>query len=174
MNNLIKDFTVMQSDVIFTVETWLKPEEAENVTIEGYTHHALTLEENRGKGISVFTKVPVNIIVKEVRNLTELLVAQVGSIRLICVYSKQDSENVLSRDILKYCDKSTIVLGDFNMAPLKQLMTMMKQHVNKPTFDSGSLIDHLYTNLNIEFYQHSVIFSDHDCISFKVINEQCT
>ena len=64
---------------------------------------------------------------------------------------------------------STVVLGDFNLPPLSQLTPHFEQLITEPTYDQGSVIDHLYTNFELkEHFTHSVIFSDHDAISFTI------
>ena len=66
-------------------------------------------------------------------------------------------------------NESTVVFGDFNLPTLTQLTPHYEQLITRPTFDQGSLIDHLYTNFLIDdHFQHSVIFSDHDAISFSI------
>ena len=59
------------------------------------------------------------------------------------------------------------------MGPINQLAPHFEeQMVTKPTFNRGTLIDHLYRNCQVEYFcQHSVIFSDHDCISFAFVNK---
>ena len=166
--NITSDFTIMQSDFIFCLETWLEKDEFMAHQIEGFQH--LAIENGRGKGISLFYKVNCSIVCQTISQEMEIMAVDVKDSRLICVYNKNKNPDVVSRKILNLTkNRSTVAFGDFNLAPLVQLAPHFQQHVAKPTFDQGSLIDHVYSNFAIEeVIQHSVIFSDHDCLSLIV------
>lgn len=77
-----------------------------------------------------------------------------------------------------------VILGDLNvnvfnaiyMQPLTDLMESFNyvQILKKPTFISGSLLDHVYVRQAIKANAHSsvisVYYSDHDAIRIKLLN----
>ena len=100
-------------------------------------------------------------------NMTEMIVIDVQDVRLIAIYNKNTSEMEVTKEILRHTTKKCIVFGDFNLPPLKPLLPHYNQVITKPSFDKGSLIDHVYTNFIISILQNSLIFTDHDMISIE-------
>ena len=136
------------------------------------SHFAIT--NGAGQGISLFTRLCNVNVQNSKQNQVEKMVVNIGPKRLICIYNKNKSGNVVAQEVLHDVQKRrTVVFGDFNMNPINQLAPHFEeQMVIKPTFHRGTLIDHLYRNCQVEYFsQHSVIFSDHDCISFAIENK---
>ena len=88
----------------------------------------------------------------------------------ICVFTQEMSEI-----ITLFEDMSICVMGDFNEDTLltqeKHCCTMfwskgLRQIVTKPTCDSGTLIDHIYTNtqLSVKTDVSDCYYSDHDYV----------
>ena len=84
--------------------------------------------------------------------------------------------NLMLEIIAQFQHVSTCIVGDFNedvsITSNTHCCTMFgwqsfKQMVNKPTYDSGTIIDHLYMSQTLNTMQTDVTdcyYSDHDCI----------
>ena len=88
----------------------------------------------------------------------------------ICVFTQEMLEIITLFEDIAIC-----VMGDFNedilLTEEKHCCTMfrskgLRQIVTKPTRDSGTLIDHIYTNtkLSVETDVSDCYYSDHDYV----------
>ena len=86
--------------------------------------------------------------------------------------------NLMLQIIVQFQHVPTCIVGDFNedvsITSNMCCCTMFrsqgfKQMVDKPTHDSGTIIDHLYMSQTLNTMQTDVTdcyYSDHDCINY--------
>ena len=103
------------------------------------------------------------------------------NLSFLLLYRKNGSSGI---DYLLRAHSIDIILGDLNinffstidMQPLTNLMESFKyvQIVDKPTFISGSLLDHVYVRQAINANIHSSVigayYSDHDAVRITLLN----
>ena len=181
----------MKSSLICCVETWLIPktnpkdkmEEQNNYNIDGYSTHLNSV--GAGKGIAIFSKPPFSQ--PRDYNGTNFQITKITSADLdvICVYRSQEGNK---RELLAELDKrltinkATYICGDFNICLFKEpqnvLTDTLKQKnfvqlVEKPTFKSGSLLDHGYIRQTNPFTvtTYAPYWSDHDSVLLVVHKE---
>ena len=113
-----------------------------------------------------------------IRDNYQVLKMSTQEVDVISVYkSAEGDRNMLIDTILKLLvpDRATIVIGDFNICLFKEpnniITTRLKHHgfrqlVQNSTFDSGSCIDHCYTNttLDVDVAHHALYWSGHDAL----------
>ena len=176
------DDSLMNSDVIMLMETWLDPEQQEDeYELQNY---AVSLNSGgRGKGIASYFKNNFNYV----QNITTegYSVSKISSkeLDILGVYKSKDgdSRDLLAQleDIIDYT-KITVIGGDFNVCVLKHPTNLITkklnelnfhQIVNQATHIEGGLIDHMYikkrngTDLSWVVEIFPKYYSDHDCIS---------
>ena len=109
------------------------------------------------------------------------------NLSFLLVYRKNSSsilDYVNGMDYLLRAHSIDIILGDLNInffnttdiQPLTNLMQSLNyvQIIDKPTFISGSLLDHVYVRQAIHANIHSsvvsVYYSDHDAVRITFLN----
>ena len=113
-------------------------------------------------------------------------------VNVFCVYrpltyNKKQFMEKLCNVLNDHCNVPTCIVGDFNENILDNVEknihktftdTGFHQHVNTPTRDSGSLLDHVYTHnirdVNVDV--HDCYYSDHDIMycCFKILSPTIT
>ena len=177
--DIVRDKTLMKSTLIALSETWLEQKTVMN--INGYRAHFNSV--GPGKGIAIYTRddtfKPTIDITQENMQLTKL---ESEDLEVITVYR---SEKGNTKELLQHIennlneDKSTVVMGDFNICYLANRNNTIskfleangfRQLVNEATHIKGRHIDHLYFKPGQKFkenpsiYRYSPYYSDHDGI----------
>ena len=181
LKNVMKDSFLMASDVLSLGETWLDPGDC--VSLDGFCESTFA-NHGRGKGLATFTKLPFsNEATVKVLDTLSLIKISFKEVDILSLYVSGNNDQAQLCTILEQLidhERPTVVMGDMNInylekSALKGFMEEMgfSQLVQNSTFDSGSLIDHMYINQkmaqkNIVFKQHSVYYSDHDIISVLI------
>ena len=144
---------------------------------------------NRGGG--VFLIVNTNLHPKQIRmnTILEIVVVEISEpiqMIVISVYRPPSTSidmfmNLMLEIIAQFQHVPTCIVGDFNEDVSITLnmccCTMFRSHgfqqmVNKPTHDSGTIIDHVYMLQTLHTMQTDVTdcyYSDHDCILCWII-----
>ena len=139
---------------------------------------------NRGGGVALI--VNTNLHPKQIRmnTILEIDVAEISEpiqMMVISVYRPPSTPidmfmNLMLEIIAKFQCVPTRIVGDFNedvsITSNMCCCTMFRsqgfqQMVNKPTHDSGTIIDHVYMSQTLHTMQTDVTdcyYSDHDCI----------
>ena len=139
---------------------------------------------NRGVGVALI--VNTNLHPKQIRMNTNLEInvveiSQPIHMIVISVYRPPSTlldmfMNLMLEIIAQFQHVPTCIVGDFNedvsITSNMCCCTMFRsqgsqQMVNKPTHDSGTIIDHVYMSQTLHTMQTDVIdcyYSDHDCI----------
>ena len=139
---------------------------------------------NRGSGVALI--VNTNLHPKQIRmnTILEIVVVEISEpiqIIVISVYRPPSTPigmfmNLMLEIIAQFQHVPTCIVGDFNedvsITSNMHCSTMLrlqgfKQMVNKPTHDSGTIIDHVYMSQTLNTMQMDVTdcyYSDHDCI----------
>ena len=139
---------------------------------------------NRGGGVALI--VNTNLHPKQIRmnTILEIVVVEISEpiqIIVISVYRPPSTPidmfmNLMLEIIAQFQHVPTCIVGDFNedvsITSNMHCCTMFrlqgfKQMVNKPTHDSGTIIDHVYMSQTLNTMQTDVTdcyYSDHDCI----------
>ena len=177
-NDLTRDHTIMQADVICLSETWLhENEQLESFQIPDFTLY--TMSNGRGKGAAIYCK--GELLFPTINRFSgrdySLVIVCVENCIIASLYLSNDHEKsselffILSQFVLE-TEMPCVIVGDFNSEPTKTFYIYkylniynFTQYVRYPTFDGGSCLDHFYSNVEPEFFcQHAVFFSDHDCL----------
>ena len=139
---------------------------------------------NRGGGVALI--VNINLHHKQIRMNTILEIVAVemsGPIQIIVisVYRAPSTPidifmNLMLEIIAQFQNVPTCIIGDFNedVSITSNIcccrifrLQGFKQMVNKPTYDSGTIIDHVYMSQTLNTMQTDVTdcyYSNHDCI----------
>ena len=181
------DPILMESDIIALGETWLKP--AETVKISGFDEIEVKTEEG-GKGLSTYVKCRNQIQFTSQKFLNKRFSAvliQTYSMDVLFLYLSKnfdwkDLEKILIRFIRG--GKDLAIMGDMNIDFLSENHNLTKflqekgfvQMIQQPTYESGSLLDHVYVNesllsKNPSCTQLPVYYSDHDIVFIHVPKE---
>ena len=179
-----KDPVILSSDVICIQETWLEPEEDENVyQIEGYTTHLNS--QGRGKGIAIYIKKNKFRHVMDFQS-PYMQISKVTSERMdiIAVYRSQEEPFwSLTNQVEALIDpsKTTLVVGDLNYCyknshnEFSKFMSESKFHqlVQAATHIEGGLLDHAYfkcvgdeREATVELFSN--YYSDHDTVTLFI------
>ena len=186
-NNIKSDLSLQQSDVMILAETWI-PEILENSTNFALGSYALHLNSHgRGKGLAVFYKEEFGCIFdinQEKLNLTKISSKEMD---IIGIYQSRDcslDSTIESLEKLINWEKTTLVIGDFNICNHKNPENRVKTYLTERKFEllistathiEGGFIDHAYA-LNIGNYVEKPVveiipkyYSDHEaiCISWR-------
>ena len=145
-----------------------------------HCHH-----NNRGGGVALI--VNTNLHPKQIRmnTILEIVVVEISEpvqMIVISVYRPPSTPTdifmnlMLEEIITQFQHVPTCIVGDFNedvsITSHTHCFTMFrlqgfKQMINKPTHDSGTIIDHIYMSQTLNTMQTDVTdcyYSDHDCI----------
>ena len=181
MEDVRKEFVFKKSDLICIEETWVEPEEDENVyQLEGYTTHLNS--QGRGKGLAIYIKKNKFRHVMDL-NSPYMQITKVASenMDVIAVYKSQE-ESFLSLknqvEALIDPNKTSLVVGDFNFCyktsqnEFSSFMSKSKfnQLVEAATHIEGGLLDHAYLKCvgdqrvaTVELCSN--YYSDHDTVT---------
>ena len=181
LEDVKKDFFLMRSDLVCIEETWLEPEEDENVyQIEGYTSHLNS--QGRGKGLAIYIKKNKFRHVIDLRS-PYMQITKVTSERMdvISVYRSQEEPFLSLKNQVESLidpDKTTLVVGDFNFCyktsqnEYSSFMSKSKfnQLVEAATHIEGGLLDHAYFKCVGDEKEATVelcsnYYSDHDTVT---------
>ena len=180
IQDILKDNWIMSSDVMNFGETWL--EESEAVEIDGL--QASYVNSGKGKGLASYSRMALMSQPVEFKSNTFSAISI--STQHFDILSMYVSQNQNLKDLceeIQYCiqeNQPMVILGDMNMGEnsnnyfQKFLRSKgFKQMIVEPTFDGGSIIDHIYVNEELQKVgcsvdRKSVYYSDHDIISLFV------
>ena len=133
MEDIKTDPALMQSDILFVLETWLEPseEEEEKYQLEGYRAHFAS--PGRGKGIVAYVKNGV----RGSRSIFaqpnfQLVMVDTTKLAIIAIYrSKDEPLSQVTHHLAQRIDpnKDTLIVGDFNVCATKdnELATFLQQ-----------------------------------------------
>ena len=123
MEDIRTDPVLMQSDILFVLETWLEPseEEEEKYQLEGYRAHFAS--PGRGRGIVAYVKNGV----RGSRSIFaqpnfQLVMVDTAKMAIIAVYrSKEEPLSQVIHHLGQRInpDKDTLIVGDFNVCATK-------------------------------------------------------
>ena len=183
--DVAKDNFIMTADIFALGETWLKKDET--ISFSGYKEY--NANYGKGKGVSVFSKVEginrpvVNLVTSSIFSAIQYRTAKFDA---IFVYWSSGCNNEETSEIMNILDswivndRPTTIMGDMNMDFSEdcKLNKFLKkkgfcQLIMESTFETGSLIDHVYANkaltiLNISTEKCSAYFTDHDVITLYI------
>ena len=183
LEDVLKDNYLLSSDVSGFGETHLKAKETVNIL--GYSDYYA----GAGKGKEVATYCTLNLRSQPMTAATSkysTIALSTLAFDLIFLYvSKGFDQQSLINQLDKWIDgnRPTAIIGDMNWdfsknTKMKQFLAGKDFHqlIKKPTFDQGSLIDHIYVNqpmkkLNPFVQQESAYYTDHDIISIFIAKE---
>ena len=190
------DPVLMQSDILFVLETWLEADEGQDragqdrYQLEGY--RVIFTSVGRGKGIATYVKDGVDF-----NSVTSLGLANIQTVKLeackvtkkrldiIAMYRSQEEsvESATSRlkDLINP-KRDTLIVGDFNFcATTNNVMSRyleqenFQQLVTLPTHIMGNILDQAHhrgsvqkTKVKVSTLSH--YFSDHNSINCIVTN----
>ena len=181
--DIVRDDVLMNSDIIGFGETWLHPGQAlELEDFQGYFSSV-----GKGKGIAAFSRMQLSSTPQKVstKQYSEILLQtkDFDIIYLYCSDGFNDQALFQQFDSCIKSNKPTVIMGDIKEDLLKKRSKMkdflsskgFSQLVTVPTFDKGSLIDHIYVNDEMKkitggIDQMPVYYSDHNIISLYLRN----
>ena len=182
----MKDFDYC--DVVCLTETHLEIGSSWDIPVWNKSHFKVFRKDRdcHGGGVAVCTSSqygPVQIQVDTILELVAVEIAAPFGMVIVCVYRPPSQNlsffckelcNVISslkvdRSSFRFC-----ITGDFNedliSNPSSPLLNEMKvcgfsQKVKDPTYDAGSMLDHLYVlNMDVSVKTSDCFFSDHNAI----------
>ena len=179
------DPILMESDIITLGETWLKP--ADTVTISGFETIEVKTAEG-GKGLSTFVKSGNQITFHKFLNERfSAILIQTYSMDVLFMYLSKNFDWSALKEILVtfvHTKKDLAIIGDMNIDFMTENHNLVKfldekgfvQMIQKPTYESGSLLDHIYVNESLlskapSCSQLAVYYSDHDIVFLHVPKE---
>ena len=140
---------------------------------------------NRGGGVALIVNTKLNPKQIRMNTILEIVVVEISEpteMIVISVYRPPSTPiDVFMNHMLEIIAQfqqtvPTCIVGDFNEDVSITLNTCyckmlrlqgFKQMINKPTHDSGTIIDHVYVSQTVNTIQTNVTdcyYSDHDCI----------
>ena len=174
------DHMFQDADIISLNETHLGHSDTLTPDMMGINKDMLIVHcdhNNRGGGVALI--VNTNLHAKQIRmnTILEIVVVEISEPLYRPPSSPTDIfMNLMLEIIAQFQHVPTCIVGDFNenvsITSNMCCCTMLrlqgcKQMVNKPTHDSGTIIDHLYMSQTLNIMQTDVTdcyYSDHDCI----------
>ena len=187
MEDMKNDHMFQDADIISLNKTHLGHSDTLTPDMMGINKDMLIVHcdhNNRGGGVALL--VNTNLHPKQIRmnTILEIVVVEISEpiqIIVISVYRPPSTPidmfmNLMLEIIAQFQHVPTCIVGDFNedvsITSNMHCCTMFrsqgfKQMVNKPTHDSGTIIDHLYMSQTLNTMQTDVTdcyYSDHDCI----------
>ena len=179
------DPILMKSDIITLGETWLKP--SDTVKISGFDAIEVKTEEG-GKGLSTFVKSGNQITFKKFLNEKfSAIIIKTYSMDVLFLYlSKNFDWRALKKILLSFVQekKDLAIMGDMNIDFLSEKHKLLEflsekgfvQKIQQPTYETGSLLDHIYVNESLHSKNPSctqlpVYYSDHDIVFLHVLKE---
>ena len=180
-NHVRSDLSLMQSDVIVLVETWIPKEHIDDnkYELEGYGVHLNNT--GRGKGLAIYFKIDTENIIDYNEDKINITKLKSDELDIIAVYrSEGGSMDELVSKLLDILDlsKSTLVVGDINMCNRKRPVNVLKtfldelgftETIRQATHIDGGHLDHAYI-LNVGNFKEPAVhlvskyYSDHDAL----------
>ena len=178
--DVIKDNIITESEIVGLGETWLCLDE--KINLDGFCGYFANY--GRGKGLAGFSKMSLedepNVTATNTYSVIKL---KSSHFHIIFLYLSKDydKESVfcLLEDWIE-ANIPTAVIGDVNEnllenSKFQKFMQAIgfQQMIKEPTFEKGSILDHVYINMlmmekNPIVEQNSCYYSDHDVISLYV------
>ena len=175
-------------DVVCLTETHLEIGSSWDIPVWNKSHFKVFRKDRdcHGGGVAVCTSSQYGPVQIQVDTILELVVVEIAApfeMVIVCVYRPPSQNlsffckelcNVISslkvdRSSFRFC-----ITGDFNedliSNPSSPLLNEMKvcgfsQKVKDPTYDAGSMLDHLYVlNMDVSVKTSDCFFSDHNAI----------
>ena len=174
------DNYLLDSDIFSLGETHLMP--GETVNFPGYIGHYAS--SGQWRGTVVYSKMTLcaqsSIVITE--NYTAILTKTIEFDIIFLYLSKSFDQDSFLTQIDSWVDnaKPTAVIGDVNWdfsnnTVMKKFMRErgFSQLIQKPTYDDGTLIDHIYVNqvmseLGSIAEQEAAYYSDHDIVTLFI------
>ena len=191
--DIANDTDLQKADILCFSETHLSPADSLTSELIGIPNDRKIYRcdrNNNGGGILMCVNSKYNPELIETGNCgIEIIGIQVHvphKLNVFCIYrpptyNKKNFMEKLCNVLNDHCDLPTCIVGDFNENILDNVEKHIYktftgagfiQHVNTPTRDSGSLLDHVYTHsirdVNVDVYD--CYYSDHDIVfcCFKI------
>ena len=177
------DLSFANNDIILCTETQLTSELAD-VHLDNFNYF-LNNNEDRFLGLAVYYKDKIDLVREFDTKGISIFKTKFGSLELtiMLLYRKNNTLIPQFYDLLRYLTSThdiDLIVGDFNIQPnenLRNVLNLYDQLIERPTFISGSILDHVYvkqsmfSNYRIEAKVESVFFSQHDSvkITFELI-----
>ena len=170
------DPSFTSSDIILCTETQLT-NELTDVHLEDFNYF-LNNNEDRFLGLAVYYKEQIDLIREFDGNGFSLFKTNVETFELtvMLLYRKNNTLIPEFYDLLRYLTSTydiDLIVGDFNVQPnenLRNVLNLYDQLIERPTFISGSILDHVYVKKSmlskclIKADVESVFFSQHDSV----------
>ena len=179
-----KTSTLMQSNILGLGETWLEP--VETVQLDGY--QSFFANYGRGKGVAVYSKENTVCEPQVIANDSlSMIIFTHHDIVAVFLYRSQNCDEYqlcLALENIIVENVPIVIMGDVNIdAQQESVLTTylsgkgFAQQIQKPTCDTGSILDHVYVNKEMKVFplkikQRSVYYSDHDIISLHIKNNK--
>ena len=163
MEDIRSDPVLMQSDILFVLETWLEKceEEQEQYQLEGYRAHFAS--QGRGKGLAAYIKAGIRSIITIFGQPNfQIVKFDMANIDVIGIYrSRTEPLSQLTQHLRQFInpEKDTLIVGDVNVCATKnnELGNFLQkerfcQLVSLPTHICGgihlkhNLIKHVFSN----------------------------
>ena len=178
-----KDNTLLQSDVIALQETWLEENDHENqYQLKQYKLHCNS--QGRGKGLAIYMKENFEHV-QDIRTPT-IQISKIASNKMdiIVVYRSQEEKFISMRrhiQSLVNLEKTTLIIGDFNYCSLNNKnevskfleQSQFKQLVKTSTHIEGAHLDQAHlkmeeTGRTVMVELFSTYYSDHDMVTVLI------
>ena len=183
----IKDDDIFQNSDISLNETHLGHSDTLATDMMGISKDVLIVccdHNNKGDGVALIVNKKLNpkqIRINTILEIVAVKISQPIQMIVMSVYRPPSTPidvymNHMLEIIAQFQHVPTCIVGDFNedvsITSNTHCCTMFtlqsfKQMVNKPTHDSGTIINHVYVSQTVNTMQTDVIdcyYSDHDCI----------
>ena len=163
MEDIRSDPVLLQSDILFVLETWLEKceEEQEQYQLEGYRAHFAS--QGRGKGLAAYIKAGIRSIITIFGQPNfQIVKFDMANIDVIGIYrSRTEPLSQLTQHLRQFInpEKDTLIVGDVNVCATKnnELGNFLQkerfcQLVSLPTHICGgihlkhNLIKHVFSN----------------------------
>ena len=190
MADLACDQLLQMANIVSINETHLTKNDSLEPSMLGLSQNFSVFRQDRdstGGGVALFVNKTLNPTPVKIHLPIEAVAVRIHSplpMIFLSVYRPPVTSMKIFSQLLKQClhamgDESVCIVGDFNedilLTDKKPCCSMLKslnytQLVTKPTCDSGTLIDHVYINaqLNIDCDVADCYYSDHDFVLCKI------
>ena len=177
------DPSYTNNDIILCTETQLTSDLAD-VHLDSFNFF-LNNNEDRFLGLAVYYKEQIDLVREFDGNGFSIFRTSVqnSELTVLLLYRKNSTPIHEFYDLLRYLTCTydiSLIVGDFNVQPnenLRNVLNLYDQLIERPTFLSGSILDHVYvkkslaSKFNVEAGVEGVFFSQHD--SVKITFKSC-
>ena len=183
--NIKKDVSLRQSDVLILGETWIQNTvKGDKFELDDFEVHLNST--GRGKGLAVYYKINVDKVNDHNEDNINITKLDLAKFDVIAVYRSDDgSWESLANKLLEVINptKSTLVVGDMNVCNIKRPDNQLKRLLEGMGFNEifreathigGGHLDHAYV-LNLGSLKDSTVvqlvskyYSDHDAVCIIV------